>query len=33
MCKTPKKGIFSLLELLKGTQPRENILVGKNPLF
>ena len=33
MCKTPKEGTFSLLELLKGTQPRDNILVGKNPLF
>ena len=32
MCKTPKKGTFSLLELLKGTQPRDNFLVGKNPL-
>ena len=24
---------FSLLEPLKGTQPCDNILVGKNPLF
>ena len=33
MGKTAKKGTFSLLEPLKGTQPRDNILVGKNPLF
>ena len=33
MCKTPKKGTFYLLESLKGTHPRDNILVGKNPLF
>ena len=33
MCKTHKKEPFSLLEPLKGTQPRDNILVGKNPLF
>ena len=33
MCNPSKKGPFSLLEPLKGTQPRDNILVGKNPLF
>ena len=33
MCNSTKKGPFSLLEPLKGTQPRDNILVGKNPLF
>ena len=33
MDKSPKKEPFSLLEPLKGTQPRDNILVGKNPLF
>ena len=33
MCKTHKKEPFPLLEPLKGTQPRDNILVGKNPLF
>ena len=33
MGKTAKKETFSLLEPLKGTQPRDNILVGKNPLF
>ncbi len=33
MCNPSKKGPFSLLEPLKGTQPRDNNLVGKNPLF
>ena len=33
MDKSPKKEPFSLLEPLKGTQPGDNILVGKNPLF
>ena len=33
MAESPTKEPFSLLEPLKGTQPRDNILVGKNPLF
>ena len=33
MYNSPKKDAFSLLEPLKGTKPRDNILVGKNPLF
>ena len=33
MAESPTKEPFSLLEPLKGTQPRGNILVGKNPLF
>ena len=33
MDESTKKEPFSLLEPLKGTQPRDNILVGKNPLF
>ena len=33
MCKTHKKEPFPLLEPLKGTQPCDNILIGKNPLF
>ena len=33
MRKTHKKEPFSLLEPLKGTQPRDKVLVGKNPLF
>ena len=33
MCNPSKKGPFSLLEPLKGIQPCDNILVGKNPLF
>ena len=33
MCNPSKKEPFPLLEPLKGTEPRDNLLVGKNPLF
>ena len=33
MDESPIKALFSLLEPLKGTEPCDNILVGKNPLF
>ena len=33
MDESPIKEPFSLIEPLKGTQPHENIFVGKNPLF
>ena len=33
MCNSSKKAPFPLLEPLKGTEPRDNLLVGKNPLF
>ena len=33
MAESPTKEPFSLIEPIKGTQPRDDILVGKNPLF
>ena len=33
MCNPSKKEPFPLLEPLKGTEPRDNLLVGKNPLL